>query len=136
MARFARWTALGGAAALLVGGCSSGSSSDDGQGGGRASADASPSSGALGTTAALPSSLTAQKLAWGGCKATDDSPAPGNDWQCATLKVPLDWSKPQGETMGLALIRAQARGGKRIGSLLFNFGGPGAPGVSYLPSFG
>ena len=136
MARFVRWTALGAAAALLVGGCSRGSSSDDGKGGGRTSATASPSSGSLGTTAALPSSLTAQKLAWGRCKATDDSPAPGNDWQCATLKVPLDWSKPQGETMGLALIRAEARGGKRIGSLLFNFGGPGAPGVSYLPSFG
>src|SRR2546422_5944050 len=99
MARFVRWTALGAAAALLVGGCSSGSSSDEGKGDGRTSAATSPPSGSSGTTAALPSSLTAQKLAWGRCKATDDSPAPGNDWQCATLKVPLDWSKPQGETM-------------------------------------
>ena len=136
MARFVRWTALAAAAALLLGGCSSGSPSDDGKGGEQTSAAASPSTGSAGTTAALPSALTAQKLAWGRCKATADSTAPGNDWQCATLKVPLDWSKPQGETMGLALIRAKARGGTRIGSLLFNFGGPGASGVSLMPAFG
>ncbi|WP_406442486.1 alpha/beta hydrolase [Streptomyces sp. NBC_01613] len=135
MARFVRWTALGAAAALLVGGCSSGSSSDDGKGGAETSAAASPSSGSSGTTAALPSSLTGQKLAWGRCKATASSSAPGSDWQCATLKVPLDWSKPDGGTIGLALIRAKSRGGKRIGSLLFNFGGPGGSGVSTMPSY-
>ncbi|WP_328432071.1 alpha/beta hydrolase [Streptomyces sp. NBC_00453] len=136
MARWVRFTALGAAAALLVGGCSSGSSSDDSKGGDRTSTAASPSSGSpAGTTAALPSSLTGQKLAWGHCKGTAGSPAPGNDWQCATLKAPLDWSRPQGDTIGLALIRAKARGGKRIGSLLFNFGGPGGSGVSMMPSY-
>ncbi|MEV0206457.1 alpha/beta hydrolase [Streptomyces sp. NPDC050788] len=136
MARLLRWTALGAAAALLVGGCGSGSSSDDdGKGGDRTSAPASSPSRSSGTTAALPSSLTGQKLAWGACKATADSPAPGNDWQCATLKAPLDWSKPEGETIGLALIRAKANGDKRTGSLLFNFGGPGGSGVSTMPSY-
>ncbi|MEU6254890.1 alpha/beta hydrolase [Streptomyces sp. NPDC047043] len=134
MARFVRCAALGAAAALLVAGCSSGSSSDD-KSGDETSAAASPSSGSSGTTAALPSSLTGQKLDWGRCKATSDSPAPGNDWQCATLKVPLDWSKPEGGTIGLALIREKARGGKRIGSLVFNFGGPGGSGVSMMPSY-
>ncbi|MHC3473618.1 alpha/beta hydrolase [Streptomyces sp. 7R007] len=134
MARFARWTAFGAAAALLVAGCGGGSS-DDGKSDRKTSAAASPSGGSSGTTAALPSSLTAQHLDWGHCKATGDSPAPGNDWRCATLKVPLDWSKPDGETIGLALIRAQADGGRRIGSLLFNFGGPGGSGVSTLPSY-
>ena len=136
MTRFVRWTALAAAAALLVGGCSGGSS-DDGKSG-EETGTATPSADSSDTTAAdaLPSSLTSQKLDWGGCKATADSPAPSSDWQCATLKVPLDWAKPDGETIGLALIRAKARGGDRIGSLLFNFGGPGASGVSFMPSYG
>ncbi|MFF0030894.1 alpha/beta hydrolase [Streptomyces avermitilis] len=135
MARIARWTALA-AAALLVAGCGGGSS-DDSKDTGKAdrSADSSTSSSSSGTTSRLPASLTAQKLGWGRCKATSDSPAPGSDWQCATLKVPLDYAKPGGETIGLALIRSKATGGKRIGSLLFNFGGPGGSGVSYLPSY-
>ncbi|WP_458245552.1 alpha/beta hydrolase [Streptomyces sp. MAI_2237] len=137
MARLARWTAFGAAAALLVAGCSGGSSSDGGEGkdGSSTSPAASPSTGLSGTTAALPSSLTGQKLAWGRCKATADATAPGSDWQCATLKVPLDWSKPDGGTIGLALIREKARGGKRLGSLLFNFGGPGGSGVSTMPQY-
>ncbi|MGW1781533.1 alpha/beta hydrolase [Streptomyces sp. NPDC002143] len=139
MVRFVRWTALGAAAALLVAGCSGGS--DGGEDGKGSSADARPStdsSGATATTAALPASLTGQKLDWGRCKGTSDSAAPGSDWQCTTLKVPLDWSKPDGNTIGLALVRTKssADGSKRAGSLLFNFGGPGGSGVSTLPAYG
>ncbi|MFJ5264066.1 alpha/beta hydrolase [Streptomyces sp. NPDC088387] len=134
MTRFVRWTALGAAAALLATGCSSGSS-DDGKSseGGRSS---DPSTGASSSGgSALPSSLTAQKLDWGECEGTSDSPPPGDDWRCATLKVPLDWAKPDGSTIDLALIRAAAQGDDRIGSLLFNFGGPGGSGVSSMPSY-
>ncbi|MEV7068929.1 alpha/beta hydrolase [Streptomyces collinus] len=106
MMRFVRWTALAAASALLAAGCSAGSSDDGGSG-----------------------------LSWGRCKATAEGPAPSSDWQCATLKVPLDWSEPDGETIGLGLIRAKARGDDRVGSLLFNFGGPGASGVSMMPSY-
>lgn len=133
MTRFVRWTALGAAAALLVTGCSGGSSGDDKSGG--ETGTARPSAGSSGAAAAPPSSLTSQKLDWGRCKATADSSAPGSNWQCATLKVPLDWSKPDGETIGLALIRAKARGENRIGSLMFNFGGPGESGVSVMPGY-
>ncbi|MCX4764830.1 alpha/beta hydrolase [Streptomyces sp. NBC_01275] len=140
MARLGRWTALGAVAALLVAGCSSGTSDGgkDDKGGKGSTTGAQPSAGSSATTAALPASLTGQKLDWGRCKATADSAAPGSDWQCATLKAPLDWSKPDGTTIDLALVRAKARGGdgKRIGSLLFNFGGPGGSGVSTLPAFG
>ncbi|MFJ9564241.1 alpha/beta hydrolase [Streptomyces fuscichromogenes] len=91
--------------------------------------------------------LTAQKLDWKNCPAPDeaegggDSPSPlpgGATWQCATMKAPLDWSKPKGATIGLALIRARASGdaSRRIGSLIFNFGGPGGSGVTTLPAFG
>ncbi|MFF6999997.1 alpha/beta hydrolase [Streptomyces sp. NPDC008313] len=134
MSRFVRWTAAA-AAALLLAGCSGGSSDDgsgEGKGGGTSAA---PSSGG---GSALPGSLTSQKLDWSRCEAGSDSPAPGSGWQCATLKVPLDYAEPDGETIGLALIRSKATGdqSKRIGSLLFNFGGPGGSGVSMMPSYG
>ncbi|MFK0285762.1 alpha/beta hydrolase [Streptomyces sp. NPDC090499] len=91
--------------------------------------------------------LAAQKLDWKNCPAPDeaegggDAPSPlpsGGTWECATMKAPLDWSKPKGATIGLALIRARASGdaSKRIGSLIFNFGGPGGSGVTTLPAFG
>ncbi|MFJ9178205.1 alpha/beta hydrolase [Streptomyces sp. NPDC102360] len=96
-------------------------------------ADAAPGDG----SPALPSSLTGQRLDWGRCRAHADSPAPGSDWQCATLKAPLDHAEPTGPTIDLALIRTRARGDRseRIGSLLFNFGGPGGSGVDLLPAF-
>ena len=131
MARFVRWTALTAAAALLAAGCSGGSSDGD-KAGGETGRPSSPTASADSATP-LPSSLTSQKLDWGRCEATGDSSAPGDEWQCATLKAPLDWTKPEGKTIDLALIRAKASGDDRIGSLLFNFGGPGSSGLSTLP---
>ncbi|MEV0976076.1 alpha/beta hydrolase [Streptomyces sp. NPDC049915] len=132
MARSIRWAALAAAAALLLSGCGGGSSPEGGKPEG---SDTHPSATAPGTAAGLPSALTAQRLDWGRCKGTADSPAPSGEWQCATLLAPLDWSRPAGRTIGLALIRAKADGGDRIGSLLFNFGGPGGSGVAGLPSY-
>ncbi|MFF4831964.1 alpha/beta hydrolase [Streptomyces sp. NPDC001315] len=91
--------------------------------------------------------LTAQKLSWKDCPAPSqaegggDAPSPlpnGDEWQCATMKAPLDWNDPKGDTIKIALIRAKASGAesKRIGSLVFNFGGPGGSGVTALPAFG
>ncbi|MDX3579032.1 alpha/beta hydrolase [Streptomyces sp. FL07-04A] len=91
--------------------------------------------------------LTEQKLSWKDCPAPSRSegggsaPSPlpdGDPWSCATMKAPLDWDDPEGDTIDLALIRARASGDKsrRIGSLIFNFGGPGGSGVSTLPAFG
>ncbi|MFG2604516.1 alpha/beta hydrolase [Streptomyces sp. NPDC048514] len=137
MWRFLRWTAAV-TAALLVAGCGGGSSGGGGTGGGSEGKEADtapPSASGPKPSGGLPASLTAQHLDWQRCKATRDSPAPGGDWRCATLQVPLDWSKPDGATIGLALIRAQAAGGDRIGSLLFNFGGPGGSGVSTMPYY-
>src|SRR5690606_4532505 len=102
MTRFTRWTALAVAAALLTAGCSgSGSSDDDSR---EKGGNGDDGKGGKGNVAALD---------WGECKASGDAPAPGDDWQCATLQVPLDWSKPEGSTIGLALIRAKATGGDR-----------------------
>jgi pimeloyl-ACP methyl ester carboxylesterase len=64
------------------------------------------------------------ELRWEGC---------GGRLQCARLRVPLDYAKPAGETIELALVRAPARKPQqRIGSLLVNPGGPGGSGVSFV----
>ncbi|NBE51874.1 alpha/beta hydrolase [Streptomyces boluensis] len=91
--------------------------------------------------------LPSQKLSWKDCPAPSaeqgggESPSPlagGANWECATMKAPLDWDDPEGDTLDLALIRAKASGeeDKRIGSLIFNFGGPGGSGITTLPAFG
>ncbi|MFJ9564242.1 alpha/beta hydrolase [Streptomyces fuscichromogenes] len=136
MSRYVRWAAAV-AAGLLVAGCGSGSSGGGGDEGKASSGQPSAAMSTATGSVALPASLTSQKLDWSRCKATSDSAAPGDEWRCATLKVPLDWSEPGGRTIGLALIREQASGGsgKRIGSLLFNFGGPGGSGVSTMPYY-
>ncbi|UCM90200.1 alpha/beta hydrolase [Streptomyces marincola] len=99
-------------------------------------------------TGDLPRSLTGQSLDWAPCPEPepaqgDDqmtpSPLPGGAaWECATMTAPLDYADPEGDTIGIALIRARAQGGRedRIGSLVFNFGGPGGSGVVTLPAFG
>ncbi|MFJ7202232.1 alpha/beta hydrolase [Streptomyces sp. NPDC098789] len=77
--------------------------------------------------------------AWKPCPAPSAAQgagqAPGKDWECATLEVPVDYAEPGGDTLPLALIRAKATGpgSARIGSLVFNFGGPGGSGVASLP---
>ena len=54
-------------------------------------------------------------------------------YQCATLTVPLDWGRPDGEKIDLAVIRLQHDGGEpRIGSVVFNPGGPGGSGIDFL----
>jgi pimeloyl-ACP methyl ester carboxylesterase len=48
--------------------------------------------------------------------------------QCATLGVPLDWSRPSGPEATLALTRLRATDPtRRVGTVLFNCGGPGCP---------
>jgi pimeloyl-ACP methyl ester carboxylesterase len=52
---------------------------------------------------------------------------------CARVRVPLDWARPSGPKITLAVIRHRAsRPGKRIGMLFFNPGGPGVSGVHDL----
>lgn len=92
-----------------------------------------------------PKELATQKLTWDECPApalqegtgTAPSPLPGGTkWECSFMQVPLDYADPDGETIELALIRAKASDpAKRIGSLIFNFGGPGGSGITALPSF-
>jgi pimeloyl-ACP methyl ester carboxylesterase len=65
----------------------------------------------------------AAPLTWHGC---------GDAFECSTLTVPADDARPDGPTFDLAVIRRPAEGADRIGSLVVNPGGPGAPAVAFL----
>ncbi len=140
-----RAVAMAAGVALLAGavaGCQTGNGTGSGAGNGAGSSAGngagSSAPGKPGSSAgmpALPASLTDQKPDWRGCEAPDGGEAPGSGWRCATVKVPLDYAKPDGATLDIALVRKEARDkGDRIGALLFNFGGPGSSGVEILPS--
>ncbi len=50
--------------------------------------------------------------------------------KCATVKVPLDYDKPKGKKVELALLKVPAKNQKtKIGSLFVNPGGPGGSGT-------
>lgn len=114
---------------LLVAGCTSAGTATD------TPRTTSPGADAKAPAATgLPDTLTSQRPAWKPCEAPEGGEKPGADWRCASVRVPLDHTKPAGETIPVALIRKEARDkSERIGSLLFNFGGPGASGVAILP---
>jgi pimeloyl-ACP methyl ester carboxylesterase len=95
---------------------------------------------ALAVALALP--LVGLPAAAGGELAT--KPTPKLDWQdcgsdgeCAKLTVPLDYKQPDnGKTIQVSLFRVRAQdSNRRIGSLLVNPGGPGAPGAEFVRSF-
>jgi pimeloyl-ACP methyl ester carboxylesterase len=63
-----------------------------------------------------------QHLEWSSC---------GGAFQCTKLTVPLDWGRPDGDLLQIAVLRKPATG-TRIGSLLINPGGPGVGGAAWV----
>lgn len=63
-----------------------------------------------------------QKVRWHACEQSA---------QCANVKVPLDWSTPDGETISLAVVRHKPTG-RSQGSLFMNPGGPGQAAIDYV----
>jgi pimeloyl-ACP methyl ester carboxylesterase len=62
---------------------------------------------------------------------------PGEDLQCARIRVPVDWDRPNGRTISLAVIRHLAsKPDERIGSMLINPGGPGDTGIGLVQGLG
>ena len=63
-------------------------------------------------------------LSWAAC---------GDGFVCATAQVPLDYNRPHGQAIDLAVIKLPAADpSRRIGTLFINFGGPGQSGVDRL----
>ncbi|WP_018654619.1 alpha/beta hydrolase [Actinomadura flavalba] len=66
----------------------------------------------------------AQDVSWKNC---------GDGFQCGTVEVPLDYARPGGDAIDIALIRLPASdSSRRIGSLFTNPGGPGGSGVQFV----
>jgi pimeloyl-ACP methyl ester carboxylesterase len=89
---------------------------------------------ATSAAAAVPAPDTTSPLeAW----RVDSVPTPHLPWykcygtaQCATVRLPLDYDDPYGETVEIAVLKMKARKpASRIGSLFVNPGGPGGSGT-------
>ena len=75
---------------------------------------------------------SSETLHWGSCPA--DSTAPG--LHCARLKVPLDYRRPNGRKITIAVSRLVSPDpAKRRGVLFLNSGGPGGEGLKYPAQF-
>jgi pimeloyl-ACP methyl ester carboxylesterase len=84
----------------------------------------SPERGVVDPGAGSPGSLT-----WARCT---EEPASLAGLECASLKVPLDPSAPDGDSIDLALARSRATAADRLGSVVLNPGGPGGSGIEFL----
>jgi pimeloyl-ACP methyl ester carboxylesterase len=67
---------------------------------------------------------------WHACPKGWDLPAP---IECGYVTVPVDYAKPNGPTIRLAVDRARSTGpaASRQGALVYNPGGPGGSGLSF-----
>ena len=112
--------ALGFAVAQVLGGDSDGTP--------RSEEPGPPPPSEPGSDRAADKSLKAfygQDLAWEPC----------DDHECARLEVPLDYERPGGRTIEIAVLRVPALGERRS-ALVVNPGGPGAPGTTYAAAAG
>src|SRR5262245_28097511 len=91
-------------------------------------APGSPAGAAASQAAESAAGKPSPKLDWKSCRS---------EGECAKLTVPLDYEHPNnGKTIKVSLFRLPARdSSRRIGSLLMNPGGPGAPGAAFVRSF-
>ena len=112
------------ALALLLASCSALGPSKDESSQGGSTGQADPA-----IAAAAPEGLKdfySQTIVWKPCE---------DKLQCAKVKVPVDYAKPDGDTIELAVVKVASTGNKK-GSLLVNPGGPGASGYDFVRDAG
>ncbi|WP_175409057.1 alpha/beta hydrolase [Streptomyces sp. TRM64462] len=126
--RLRRATLVVAALALFLAGCTSGGTPPAAPAAPAASGTAAAAAAQAAARSAAFKPYYTQRLSWRDCGV------PG--FQCATLRAPLDYAKPGGDQIKLAVARVKATGpGERIGSLLVNPGGPGGSAVGYLQGY-
>ena len=91
----------------------------------------------MAVKAAVPKGLESfygQRVEWYDCGATGgmEKSAEATAFKCAKVKVPLDYSQPDGQTIEIAMKKHVATGSIHRGSLFINPGGPGGSGVQYV----
>lgn len=115
--------------ALTLASCTNASGHAVQEAGNARAASTAPGGTSPASTAGVPEQLIGyykQTVHWSDC---------GNGFQCASINVPLDYNKPNGTTISLAITRKPATDqAHRIGSLLLNPGGPGGSGIDYAHS--
>jgi pimeloyl-ACP methyl ester carboxylesterase len=78
--------------------------------------------------APVPVSAAPATIDWAPCPDRPDDPA----LRCGTVQVPVDWAKPDGPTIGVAVAkRAADDPADDRGPLVINPGGPGGSGVDF-----
>lgn len=93
----------------------------------------------------IPAGLDAyytQTLDWGPCSEyaasdLDQQTYASPKLECARMKVPVDYTTPDGRAAEIGVLRARSTGAadQRIGSVIFNPGGPGGSGMSLVAQF-
>jgi pimeloyl-ACP methyl ester carboxylesterase len=95
----------------------------------------------VGAAAAVPAAARSRPagpqipaLNWSDC--AEGSPAALAGFVCATAEVPLDYSKPRGTSISLAVVKhAATEPVHRLGTLFINPGGPGGTGTGDVPNW-
>ncbi|WP_090105249.1 alpha/beta hydrolase [Lentzea jiangxiensis] len=90
----------------------------------------------LGSASAQPGTTSAARpAAWGPCAADVLAEIPAAERtkvSCAVQEVPVDHSRPRGDSTGIVMMKRPAGDpAKKIGSLFINPGGPGGAGLIY-----
>jgi pimeloyl-ACP methyl ester carboxylesterase len=115
------------AVAVLASGCGVASRAQDaGDGGTTGGSGGNPTKGPAGPIPAGLEKFYEQRPDWERC---------GRNQECATITVPLDYTKPAGQTIELRARKVLARDqAGRIGTLFMNPGGPGSSGADFAAS--
>ena len=86
---------------------------------------------AAGALVGTPAHARPATLQWHPCAAEGDAASA----ECASLRLPVDWSDPGGETFDFHVARRTATDpAARVGTLIFGPGGPGDSGTSRVES--
>ncbi|NLT25237.1 MAG: alpha/beta hydrolase, partial [Microbacteriaceae bacterium] len=125
-ARFLAALAAGTAAVIALSGCTlieelTATGVDEGGDDGMVLVDESTAPDALG--------FFEQEIDWQACDASLTAP---EDYECATVQAPMDWSAPgERDPIDLFLVKRPADGASQ-GTLFTNPGGPGASGADFV----
>ncbi|WIK64378.1 alpha/beta hydrolase [Gleimia hominis] len=118
------------ATALLVAGCSAGGSAEESKNGAHSEKSSDPKLQVFYD----------QEVKWGSCDGDaqvaeiSQNRLQGKQYQCANVKVPVDYQKPEGPSVQLRVARFSQDGSHNRTPLVYNPGGPGGSAIGGLAS--
>ena len=78
--------------------------------------------------------VAAAGVNWSACPPVAEGQPSLADFECATVKVPLNYNKPAGRKITLGMVKHPATSGTSRGTIFFNPGGPSDQGSVFLPA--